>query len=109
MPLTDDQATIAKQLRDQGLSYADIAKKVGISESASWKHLNPKPPKPPKPNPPPPPPPRQLLLPHRLPSSVPITRPIVLADRQRPQMTKQELARDLALAVRNTAMLRRQA
>jgi hypothetical protein len=103
MPLTDEQATLAKQLRAGGMSYERIAKQIGISESASWKHFNPRPRNPKPPPPKPRPPPASLLPPPTLyHGSIPIQRHVTFSERNSPQPTRNEMYASLRTAVLNT-------
>jgi hypothetical protein len=94
------------QLRTEGLSMKRIGAAVGISETSVFKQLHPKPKLPPqkagrpaisKPSSPP-------TLYHS--TSVPITRPLYNLDRQRPQLTHEQMRDDLRRAVINTSRLR---
>jgi hypothetical protein len=108
MPMTPEQIDLATKLRAGGMSYEKIARQLGIASDATvWKFFNPRPPKP-KPPPPQEPkrPPAALLLPPQLyHGSIPIQRHVTFIERNSPQLSKPELQRDLALAVRNTARL----
>jgi hypothetical protein len=109
MPFTEAEAALVTELRATGLSLAKIGRQLGCSESKVFTFLNPRPPKPKAEKPPPLTKPKYTsLLPsiHHPPGSVPITRPLTSTQRNRPQLTKPEMERDLALAVRNTARLR---
>jgi hypothetical protein len=90
--MTEAQKTLATKLRADGLSYEKIKTQAGIPLSALRKFFNPLLGNQPT----------QLLPPMTAPSSIPIHKLIRHEDRMRVQLTKPELYRDLAQAVRNT-------
>ena len=108
--LTADQIDRAMSLRnDQHLSYEKIAKQLAVSNSSIWKLFHPKQPKPPPPKTSGPPATRNISKPpptlyHS--SSVPITRPLFNIDRQKIQLTHEQMQDDLRWAVINTSRLR---